>query len=226
MKRISILLVLLLAFVVAACSSEQAASATPEATPEATEEATPEPTAEPTESEESDEPTESDGVALPSGMPNMNADPELEGRLPDSVGGESLQVFSFGGEWIDAMGGQGADPSFQAFLDSLGAEASDITMAIAAPMSAGEGNFVSITAFRVRGASEDQLRDEFMASAEDAGDVTGFSEESIGGKDVLVAADPTGELGGASFYLYSKDDTIYWMTGDEDQVTEMLEALP
>lgn len=226
MKRISILLVLLLAFVVAACSSEQAEpSAT--ATAEATEEATPEPTAEPTESEESEAPDESETAGLPSGMPNMNADPELEDRLPDSIGGESLQVFSFGGEWIEMMGGQGgADPSFQAFLDSLGAEASDITMAIAAPTSAGEDNFVSITAFRVRGASEDELREEFMASAEDAGDVAGFSEESLGGKEVLMAADPTGELGGASFYLYSQDDTIYWMTGSEEQVTEMLEALP
>jgi hypothetical protein len=225
LKRISILLVLLLAFVVAACSSEQAEpSAT--ASAEATEEATPEPTATPTESEESEDPSESETAGLPSGMPNMNADPELEDRLPDSIGGESLQVFSFGGEWIEMMGGQGQDPSFQTFLDSLGADASDITMAIAAPMSAGEDNFVSITAFRVRGASEDELRDEFMASAEDAGDVAGFSEESIGGKEVLMAADPTGELGGASFYLYSQDDTIYWMTGSQEQVTEMLEALP
>jgi hypothetical protein len=225
LKRISILLVLLLAFVVAACSSEQAEpSAT--ASAEATEEATPEPTATPTESEESEDPSESETAGLPSGMPNMNADPELEDRLPDSIGGESLQVFSFGGEWIEMMGGQGQDPSFQTILDSLGADASDITMAIAAPMSAGEDNFVSITAFRVRGASEDELRDEFMASAEDAGDVAGFSEESIGGKEVLMAADPTGELGGASFYLYSQDDTIYWMTGSQEQVTEMLEALP
>lgn len=231
MKRITIFLVGLLAIVLAACSSGQGSSASASASVEpsaaATEEATPEVTesAEPSESGGAEE---SETAGLPSGMPNMNADPELEDRLPDTIGGETVMKYSIGGEFIQMMGSQAGegDPSFQAFLDAFGAEASDISMAIAAPTSASEENPISITAFRVRGASESDLREQFLSSIEDSGDVSGFDTASLAGKDVLVAADPTGQLQGLSFYLYTKDDTIYWMTGTEELVTEILGALP
>lgn len=230
MKRILIVLVGLLAIVLAACSSGQGASASASASvepiPSATEEATPEATE---SAEPSQNPGESQTAGLPSGMPNMHADPELEGRLPDTIGGEPVMKQSLGGEFIQMMGQASgeSDPSFQAFLDAFGAEASDISMAIAFPASgASEENPTSITAFRVRGASESDLREQFLASVEDTGDVSGFDNETLAGKSVLVAADPTGQLGGMSFYLYTKDDTIYWMTGTKDVVTEILGALP
>jgi hypothetical protein len=232
-KRLSIFLVGLLAMVLVACSSGQGSSASASASEEpvasATQEATPEAT-ESAEASESAGASESETAALPSGLPgmDMNADPELEARLPDTIGGEPVMKYSIGGEFIQMMGqasGEG-DPSFQAFLDAFGAEASDISMAIAAPQSASEDNPISITAFRVRGASASDLREQFLSSVEDTGDVSGFDNKTLAGKEVLAAADPTGQLQGLSFYLYTKDDTIYWMTGTEELVTEILGALP
>ncbi len=231
-KRISILFVGLLAIGLVACSSDQAASSSASASVEppapATDEATP-------QASESAEPSgsagaeESETAGLPSAMPSLgiHADPELEDRLPDTIGGESVNKYSIGGELIE-MGQAAAegDPSFQAFLDAFGAEASDISVAVAAPTSASEDNPISVTAFRVRGASESDLREQFLSSIEDEGEVSGFDDATLAGKDVLVAEDPTGELGGISFYLYTRDDTIYWITGTEELVTEILEALP
>lgn len=228
MKRISILLVGLLAIVLVACSSDQGASASVGPSAPATDQATPEASesAEPSESAGADE---SETAGLPSGMPSLgiHADPELEDRLPDTVGGEPVDKYSFGGELIE-MGQAAAegDPSFQAFLDAFGAEASDISVAVAAPTSASEENPISVTAFRVRGASESDLREQFLSSLEDEGEVAGFDDATVAGKEVLVAEDPTGELGGVSFYLYTEDDTIYWITASDELIAEILEALP
>jgi hypothetical protein len=216
-KRISIFLVGLLAIVLAACSSGQgssaSASASAEPTPTATEEATPEAT-------ESAEPDASGSeMAIPSF--DLNGDPELADRIPDTVDGQPLQVFSFRG---DVFMSQGADPEFQAFLDSVDADLEDVSVAVGG-VASGE-SYISVTAFRVLGVSEDRLREEFLSAAEGSGDVSGFENATLAGKSVYVAPDPTGELGGVSFYLYTKDDTIYWMTGTEAQVTQILEALP
>jgi hypothetical protein len=208
LKRFTILLALLL-LVAAGCSSQTGSSA--EASEAAATE-TPEPT--PTE-----EPDASD-VAIPSF--DLNGDPELAGRFPDTVGGEPLQVQSFRGDTF--MAGGGTDPSFEAFLDSVGADLEDVSVAFGGSMS-GE-SFLSIGAFRVLGADEDQLETEFLNASEAEGDITGLTETSIGGKDVWTATDPTGEAPGASMFIYVKDDTVYFLTGSEEQAAEILAALP
>jgi hypothetical protein len=208
LKRFTILLALLL-LVAAGCSSQTGSSA--EASEAAATE-TPEPT--PTE-----EPDVSD-VAIPSF--DLNGDPELAGRFPDTVGGEPLQVQSFRGDTF--MAGGGTDPSFEAFLDSVGADLEDVSVAFGGSMS-GE-SFLSIGAFRVLGADEDQLETEFLNASEAEGDITGLTETSIGGKDVWTATDPTGEAPGASMFIYVKDDTVYFLTGSEEQAAEILAALP
>ncbi len=205
MKRISILLVALLALVVSACAAEGGATASEPA-------ATATPTPEPTEDAE-----ETVG-AIPSF--DLNGDPELAGRFPDTVGGEALQVQSFRGDTFMAMGGD--DPSFTAFLDSIGADLEDVSVAFGGAMS-GE-HPLSVGAFRVLGASEDDLEREFIAASEESGDVSGMTQTSIGGKDVWTAADTSGA--GMSVFIYTKDDTLYFLTGTEEQVAEILAALP
>lgn len=219
MKRISsILLVTLLALVVAACSNNQASSsaepsestaATPSATPDATE----------SEGAEPSEDASGSGAALPSF--DINGDPELAARFPDSVGGEALQVLSFRGDTM--MAGGGVDPSFQEFLDSTGADLEDVSIAVGGTASA--AGTLSVAAFRVLGVPQDQLEEEFITASEEAGDLTGVSQGSIGGKDVWTATDPSGEAG-ATAYIYVKDDTVYFLTGTEEQATEILAALP
>ena len=212
MKRISILLIALLALVIAACTSEGAStSASPSDAP-ATEESTPEAT----ESESED--AEGTIGAVPSF--DLNGDPELAGRFPDTVGGTALQVSSFRGDVF--MSGGSSDPSFQEFLDSVGADLEDVSVAFGGAMS-GE-NPLSVGAFRVLGASEDDLEREFISASEESGDITGLTETSIGGKDVWSAADASGT--GMSVFIYTKDDTLYFLTGTEEQVAEILAALP
>ena len=215
MKRISILLVALLALVVSACASEQA-SPSVQPTPAVTEEPTPEPSSEAPEASAS---ADASIGAVPSF--DLNGDPELAARFPDTVGGQPLQVQSMRGDTFMSVGG--SDPAFEEFLDSVDAELSDVSVAFGGAASG--DSILSVGAFRILGASEDDLEREFIAASEDAGDITGLEQANIGGKDVWTAVDPSGETG-ASVYLYTKDDTLYFLTGSEAEVAEILEALP
>ena len=214
MKRISILLVLAMAFVIAACASEEAVSDAPS---EAA--ATVEPTPEPVESTEASAEPDGSALALPSF--DLDGDPDLAARFPDTVGGQPLTIQSMRGDQMEAFGG--TDPTFQEFLDSVGAELSDVSFAFGAVMSADDP--FSVGAFRVLGASQEDLEREFVAASEDAGDISGLEDASVGGKDVLTGVDPSGDST-MQFYLYTKDDTLYFLTGSEEQATEVLEALP
>ena len=210
MKRISILLIAVLALVVSACAGDQASSSASPSEAVATEEPTPEPS----ESATADETV----GALPSF--DLNGDPELAARFPDTVGGEALTVQSFRGDTFMQAGG--SDPSFDAFLESVGAELSDVSVAIGF-VASGESP-LSVGAFRILGAAEDDLEREFIAASEASGDVSGMTQTSVAGKDVWTAADTSGT--GMSVFIYTKDDTLYFLTGSEEQVAEILSALP
>ena len=84
---------------------------------------------------------------------------------------------------------------------------------------------LSVGAFRVLGAAEDDLEREFVAASELSGDATGLEAASIAGKDVLTATDPTGQTDRRVF-IYTKGDTLYFVTGTEDQAAEILGVLP
>lgn len=212
MKRITILLALLL-LVAAGCASQTGSSAeASEAAP--TEEPTPEPT--PTEEPSADETV----GAFPSF--DANGDPELAARFPETVGGQPINVQSFRGDIFMAAGEP--DPSFTAFLDSVGADLDDVSVAFGGAMS-GE-SLLSVAAFRVLGANEDELETEFLAASQADGDIEGLAQTSVGGKDVWSAADATGAMPGLSMFIYVKDDTVYFLTGTEEQAAEILAALP
>jgi len=216
LKRISILLIALLSLAVAACSSNQASStaspsATPEPTAEATESATP---------SQDDEPVASgSAVAIPSF--DLNGDPELASRFPDTVGGQPLQMQSFRG---DAFMAGTTDPSFEQFLESVSADPQDVSVAFGGSVT-GE-TVLSVGAFRVSGVPEDRLEEEFLASSEEAGDVSDLEQASISGKDVYTATTPDTSGSDMSVIIYTKDDTVYFLTGTEEQVAEILAALP
>ncbi len=211
MNRITILLALLL-LVLAGCASETGSSA------DASESAAGESTQEPTPTEEPSEDAEETVGAIPSF--DLKGDPELASRVPDTVGGQPMQVQSFRGDTF--MAGGGTDPSFTAFLDSVGAELEDVSVAFGGVMS-GE-SVLSVGAFRVLGADEGQLETEFLSASQAEGDIEGLEETSVGGKDVWTAGDPA--TPGSSMFIYVKDDTVYFLTGSEEQAAEILAALP
>lgn len=208
MKRISILLALLLALVATACASEEATTPPP-ATPEPTPATTP-------------TPTEDGTTASPGALPSfdLDGDPELAGRFPATVGGEPLQVQSLAG---DAFAAAGDDPVFDDFLAAVGADATDVSVAFGGALIGEET--LTVGAFRVRGASEDELEREFIAASEEGGDVPQLTEQTIGGKDVWSAADDSGETE-VRVFIYTSGDTLYFLTGSVEYATEILEALP
>ncbi|MGH2444900.1 MAG: hypothetical protein ACRDGD_02495 [Candidatus Limnocylindria bacterium] len=220
MKRTSILLVTLLMLVIAACSSDAGTSPSPSAAePTPAAEPSDEPTTAPEESEEavaSDDPLGS-GFAIPSF--DLNGDPELADRFPDTIGGQPIQVLSMGGE---AFAGAGdSDPAFDAFLDSVDAEYSDVSVAFG---GSADGT-VGIFAFRIQGVPEDQLEQEFLSANEAQGEIANVQQETIAGKDVWSASSTDASLPGSA-YIYVKDDTVYFLTGTSDQAAEILGALP
>lgn len=204
MKRIPLLALVLLALVVAACSSEESTPPARSSTPEPTAAVTPDPAG--------------SSAALPSF--DLDGDPELAGRFPDTVGGQPLQLQSLDGDGFAAFG---SDPTFDDFLDALGAEPTDVSVAFGGVLLGEET--LTVGAFRVRGASADELEREFIAASEEAGDVSELSQDSIGGKDVWTSVDPSGETD-VRIFIYTSGDTLYFLTGPLVHATEILEALP
>lgn len=219
MNRISILLVIVMAIVLAACGGEETT-----ASPTADEPtATAIPTPSPSEPSETAAPTTGTGAESPVAIPSfdLDGDPELAARFPDTVDGQPLQVQSIDGDTFATMGG--SDPTFTEFLDAVGAELQDVSVAFGGAMF-GE-TVLSVGAFRVLGASEEELEREFIGASEAAGEMSGLSEATVGGKQVRTAQDPSGETD-VQVFIYTQDDTLYFMTGSEAHVAEILEALP
>lgn len=215
MKRTNILLLMLVALFVAACTGDQAGSSATEAPATQESEATPEP--------DSDGGSESE-VALPS-LDLPGSAPELEALLPDEIDGTEVVKFSMGGaELMADEEGSGVDPEFIAFLERLDAQPDDISIAFAFTFTEA-GDSAGIGAFRVEGASSDDLEREFMATMETDGEVVDWQSASIAGKDVQTAADP--ETEGSFVYIYTVGDIVFFVTTpDEDVAAELLGPLP
>lgn len=209
MRRLLLLLPVLLLFVIAACGPATApADETAEETEQATEEATPEAT-------EDDVPA----IDLPGSAP------ELEALLPDEIGGQEVLKLSFTGVELmtDESGDVTVDPEFLAFLDRMGAQPDDVSMAMSFALS--EEGQSGVVAFRVAGADGNQLRDELEGSMEAEEQVGEWTSGSVGGKSVVMAEDL--ETTGNTVYIYVRGDMVFMVTAaDEATATEILSALP
>jgi len=204
-KRTTFLLLTLVALFLAACSSGQsdsssAATATAEATEAPESEETPEP-----QSEATLEPGAGD----------------LDAVLPDEVGGITIEYESSSG--AEVMGSEGMTPEAQEFFDRVGADVSDLSSAFGFGLDAEAGTGISIIAFRVAGADEGRLRDEFRSTIEDDETQT-VTEEQVAGKSVLALST---EGGDASGYVYVKGDIVFIVGGSPmSLVEEALSELP
>jgi hypothetical protein len=214
LKRISIVLLMLLALVLVACTDSQGASPTATAASgEDSADATPEP-----------DTSESEAAALPS-FDLPGSAPELEALLPDEIGGtETVKLSMSGTELMADQEESGVDPEFIAFLERLGAQPDDISVAFAFSFTE-TGESAGIAAFRVAGADSDALERELMATMETEGQVVDWQSSSIAGKDVQTTADPDTE--GNTIYIYTAGDIVFFVTTpDEAEAAELLEPLP
>jgi hypothetical protein len=199
-------LAMILIGLLAACTAASPSATEAEPTPSPTPEPTPEPT-----------------VAAPSdgGLPSFDPGAgDLDAILPDEVGGIAMQYQSAQGAGV--LGSEGMTPEAQEVFTRLGATPEDLSMAFGVGFNS-EGSVLSIAAFRVAGADEGQLRDEFQTTMEQDG--TGVvSEGNVGGKNVIVfGTDPEAPDG----YLYVKGDIAFVVAGEPIAlVEEALAALP
>ena len=148
----------------------------------------------------------------PVATPPYDDDPELAARLPTEIAGQELAIQSVCATSANP-GGLNLSPEF---LEAAGVELDDVTIAVSQPPSIGQDQpFVTISAFRYRGADEASIRAAFVETFTSAG--LEVREETIAGKEVvwvLVVA------------WYVADDTLYAITGEAPQVEEILQALP
>ncbi len=201
-----------LAMIVAACSNGPASSPSPSATPIATASASASTAASATAS--------ASGSSLPSFELPSNAK-DLEALLPNELGGAPLTKFSMTG--ADFMTQGDSNKAFTDFLQRLGAQPDDISVASAFSATTAQG--AGMFAFRVKGADSGKLTDEFKKSVEtDTPGIT-WSTQTLAGKSVQVAA--TGKDTGQKTYLYVREDIVFAVIASDDATAgEALSKLP
>jgi hypothetical protein len=197
-KRISILMVALLALVVAACAGQQAASpSAAEPEPVVTAEPTPEPASEAPDPTDDNGPS-GDGTALADLIPD-----ELNGVPRTDIPGMDAMIAS-------ALAAQGMDASGAEFVLA----------------TYGEGaNTVTINAFRVPDLDQPSLEmlARAMSGVQSDGSVAAETV-TVGGKTVLRM---TGTGADGAAYLYFTNDAVFTVVGpSEDLAEQLLAELP
>jgi len=198
MKRITILLVALLALVVSACGSNEASESAAASDPVPTVEPTPEPTP-----EASDEPSASAGAG--------GGQSALLDLLPDEINGQSR---------IDVD--LANNPMFAAALQAQNIDISDVEY-IVSTYGTGEGVLVA-TAIRIPDMGETELQ-QLASLMSGMADGQGSAEtQTIGGKEVLAITATEAEQTG---YMYFLDGAVILVGGtSEDLAAEFFSQLP
>ncbi len=153
-------------------------------------------------------------------IPTFHADPELEGRIPGTVGGQTIETQSISGADFGSTGGE----DFQAFLTSLGKQPSDVTLAVG--QSADRS--LSITAFRVAGVEGQRALDELIRIQQgNADEPVTVSQANIGGKNVTTILEEGADPATETQYIYASGDVFFQVGGSNQAlVTEAITQLP
>jgi hypothetical protein len=177
-----------------------------------------EPTSTPTQQPAASQPQSSEGGLLPSFTEGAVAD--LEALIPDTVGTMTMSKTSTRGD--EFLTSSDADPAVAKFINDLGVSPSDISIAIGFGFSADASSSLGIFVFRASGADTDRLVAAFK-EANDADRETPltWSSDSVGGKDVEKAVE-----GDSTYYLYAKNDVLFFISGDPASTEEAISGLP
>jgi hypothetical protein len=147
---------------------------------------------------------------------------DLRQLLPDQVGGHQLTKTLFTGADFEAVPISVSD-QMRALLKSLGREAKDLTMAVAAhPTNAID---MTITAFRVRDLQAEAFFDAYIPLITESFPNAVISETVLGGKRAFdVSLDGAGV---GTTFLYPRDDVLFIVTGtDLELVDQAFLTLP
>jgi hypothetical protein len=208
MRRSALVALLAILAMLTACASETSTQTAQASEPQAASQ-TEVPTEEPTEEATTGaEPSMTEGAG------------DLAGVLPDEVGGVAIQYQSASGEAV--LGAEGVTPEVQEFLDRLDTDPSQLSSAFGFGTDAAAGSVVTIAAFRVEGADEAQLRDEFRNTFEAEGNTV--TETTVAGKDGFAFGTDAEASGG---FFYVEGDTVFVVAGEPpDLAEEAISQLP
>jgi hypothetical protein len=152
-------------------------------------------------------------------LPSFVGAPDLEATLPTEAGGISMQAFSMSGP--DFLEGE-ENAQFTDFIESLGADISDVSVALAFGANSDGTQIANVLAFQVDGTSADELVEAFKASAEQG---LVWNPATIGGKSVEVS-EATPEFA-TPVALYATGDVLYFVSStDPNAFEEILASLP
>ena len=152
--------------------------------------------------------------------PSLAGAPDLEATLPTEAAGISLQPFPVTGP--DFLAGE-ENEQFVAFIESLGADINDVSVAIAFGGNSDGTQTATVLAYQVPGASAQELIDAFKASAEGG---LMWHADSIGGKSV-EASEPDPPDFPIPVVLYATGDVLYFISSTDPSATqEILAFLP
>jgi hypothetical protein len=158
-----------------------------------------------------------------SGGPSFIGNPDLEATLPEEAAGIIFfQSVSMSGP--DFVSAEVAE-QFVAFIDQLGADIDDVSVAFTLGANFDGTKTASVFAFQVNGADSQQLVDAFKASAEEGGEGLVWNPQTVGGKAVEVA-EPTPDFP-TPVALYATGDVLYFVSSSDPTAFEaILSGLP
>jgi hypothetical protein len=166
----------------------------------------------------SEAPASSGDVAGPSFTEGAVAD--LEALIPDKVGTMTLQKSSSKGD--EFLTSDSSDPAVVKFVNDLGVKPSDISIAIGFGFSADASSSLGMFVFRASGADTDRLIAAFKeANDSDRETPLVWSDATVAGKQVEKAED-----GDTTYYLYAKNDVLFFLSGDKASTDEVIGGLP
>ena len=136
-----------------------------------------------------------------SGLPGFsfdlpNEDTELEGLLPDEIGGVAVTKVSMGGDTF-MQGGTGSE-DMQNMLTALGKTPADLSVAFGSSPSA------VVLAFRVKGVDASKIY-EAVVKAQGTTDVANITDVNVGGKPAKKIVDSDTST---TTYLYLTGDAL------------------
>jgi len=155
-------------------------------------------------------------------LPSFVGAADLQATLPSEAAGITFQAFSMSGP--DFIVGE-VDERFVTFIESLGADIEDVSVAISFGANADGTQTASILAFQVIGATASDLVDEFKATADEGADPLVWHAETIGGKSVELS--DTNPDFPTPVTLYATGEVLYFVSSTDPNATqEILAFLP
>jgi nucleoid-associated protein YgaU len=191
------------ALLVAACgaSASPAASAAPSTAPIA-----------------SPSPVPSGAADSPAPSVDLHGAPDLEARLPHTVGSTELSAVSLSGDTFLSTGDTASQGQLRDMLSKLGRTPADLSVAEAHDPT---GRLVyQLGLFRVAGADAFSLESAWIA-AQQAADANRLkvTQETIAGRQVTHLADPARVVGGDT-YVVAMGDTLVLVLADDTTLVE------